>query len=280
MQEQIKLGSRFFAHSAVAIVALIASGSVCGQTVISYSSSVSSSSITNSVSNEPPVLPLTPAFIIARFTAAERNLRDELNQHTFRRDVVLQTIGPQGQVTGEYIRNSEFIFDDQGNRIERVLFRPKSTLKYLRITKEDIQDLAGAQLLGIDVAESQNYDLSFAGTEVVDSRELFAIDVSPREKPDPRRMRNRYFIGRVWIDPITFQLAKVRGVTEPQGKQRFPVFETWRESTGAELPFPVRTKADEVLRFPNRDVHYRIHVRYFDYKRFASRVKITEVDER
>jgi hypothetical protein len=32
------------------------------------------------------------------------------------------------------------------------------------------------------------------------------------------------------------------------------------------------------LRFPNRDVHYRINVKYYDYKRFASKVTVTELD--
>lgn len=238
-----------------------------------------SSSVSVPMISEPPSPHVPPAIVLARFIAAERQLRDELNQHTFKRDVVLQTIGADGSVTGEYIRNSQFTFDDHGNRIERILFRPKSTLKHLKITKEDIQDLAGAQLLGIDVMESAKYNLSPAGTEIFNSKELFIIEVTPNEKPDPYRMRNRFFVGRIWIDPLSFQIVKVRGIVEPQGKQRFPVFETWRESIGGSLFFPVRTEADDVLHFPNRDVHYRIKVRYYDYKRFVSTVKITEVGE-
>src|SRR5258707_14726421 len=91
------------------------------------------------------------ARILTAFMAAETKVREALNQHTFKRDVTLQTIGPNGEVTGEYIRNSQFIFDDRGRRIERVLFHPASTIHEMRITKEDIQDLVGSQLLGIDI---------------------------------------------------------------------------------------------------------------------------------
>src|SRR6266849_827848 len=170
-----------------------------------------------------------PAMIVARFVDAEGKVREALNQHTFKRDVVLQTIGPNGEVTGEYIRNSQFLFDDRGKRIEKVLYHPSSTIREIRITKEDIQDLAGSQLLGIDIVEATKYRLTYAGSEVIDSRQLFAIDVAALTTPDPHRMSDRYFVGRVWVDPVNFQIVKIKGTVEPQGQQRFPAFETWRE---------------------------------------------------
>jgi hypothetical protein len=227
--------------------------------------------------SEPPP-PRTPQIILAGLIDAEIKVREELNRHTFKRDVVLQTIGPNGQVTGEYIRNSQFVLDDRGNRIERVLYHPKSTIREMRITREDIQDLGSAQLLGVDIAETGKYNLSFAGREVVKSRELFVVNVTPAQNPDPHKMSRRFFIGRVWIDATSLHILRVKGVVEPQGKQRFPVFETLRDSVGGSPLFPVRTEADDVLRFPQRDVHYRIKVRYYDYKRFASKVSILELD--
>lgn len=218
------------------------------------------------------------ASILASFTAAENKVREALNQHTFKRDVVLQTIGPNGEVTGEYIRNSQFLFDDRGRRIEKVLFHPASTIREMRITKEDIQDLAGSQLLGIDIVEATKYRLSYVGLETIDSRQLLAIDVAPLTEPDPKHMSERYFVGRVWVDPTSFQILKIKGIVEPQGKQRFPIFETWREPAKNTLAFPTRTEADDILHFAERDVHYRIRVRYYEYKQFGSKVSITEVD--
>jgi hypothetical protein len=217
--------------------------------------------------------------IVAAFSAAETRVREALNQHTFKRDVVLQTIGPNGEVTGQYIRNSQFIFDDRGRRIERVFFHPASTMREMRITKEDIQDLEGSQLLGIDIVEATKYQLTYAGAETVDGRQLLAIDVSPLTQPDPNHMKERFFVGRVWIDPTSFQVVKLKGIVEPQGKQRFPMFVTWREPIKDALSFPTRTEADDVLHFSERDVHYRIKVRYYDYKVFASKVSVTEVDD-
>jgi hypothetical protein len=221
----------------------------------------------------------TPQTIVDSFIQTEMRLREALKQHTFKRDVVLQTIGREGQVTGEYVRNSEFVFDDRGNRIERVTYHPPATIREMRITKEDIQDLAGAQLLGIDIVESGKYHFNYRGEELLDGKRVYVLSVEPAVKPNPHRMRERFFRGSVWIERNTFQLLKVRGIVEPQGKQRFPLFETWRESAGATFAFPSRTEADDVLHFPNRDVNYRIRVRYYDYKLFASTVSIKELDQ-
>lgn len=230
--------------------------------------------------DQPPPIPRTAQHIVAAFVKKESQLRDALNQHTFKRDVVLQTIGLNGEVTGQYIRNSQFLFDDKGNRIERVLYHPASTLQLMKITKEDIQDLAGAQLLGIEITETQKYRLDYAGTDRLEGREVYSIDVTPIQTPDPHRMRERFFIGRVWIDANTFQLIKVQGKVEPQGKQRFPLFQTWREIACGDLLLPSRTYADDILRFPQVDVHYRVKVKYYDYKLFASKLTITEIDAR
>ena len=228
---------------------------------------------------KPPLLRRKAETIIADFIEAEAKLRAELNHYTFRRDVVLQTIGPSGEVTGEYVRNSQFVLDDRGNRVERVLYHPQPSIREMHITREDIQDLAGAQLLGVDVFEPQKYQLTFAGRAVLGQRNTDVIDVAPRQTPDPHQMSQRFFVGRIWVDSTSSQIVKVRGVVEPHGKQRFPLFETVREQVGTPLPFPVSTEADDVLHFNNRDVHYRIKVRYYRYQRFASQVSITEMGD-
>src|ERR1700741_2984071 len=135
--------------------------------------------ITRSVlEREPPPMALrTPSTIIQSFLDTETRLRQSLNQHTFKRDVLLQTIGPNGNVTGEYIRNSQFLFDDKGNRIERVTYHPPSTIREMRITKEDIRDLAGAQLLGVDVVESGKYQIICEGQGLLAGRRGYRLTV-------------------------------------------------------------------------------------------------------
>ncbi|MEN3330280.1 MAG: hypothetical protein V7638_5087 [Acidobacteriota bacterium] len=222
--------------------------------------------------------PETPESILASFVQTESQVRAALTQHTFTREVVLQTIGPQGEVTGQYIRHSQFLFDDRGNRIERVTYHPPSTIREMRITKEDIQDLAGGQLLGVDITESAKYQLTYAGQETLAGKLVYRLSVEPAVKPNPHCMSERFFRGSVWVDAFTHQIVKVRGKVEPDGKQRFPTFETWRERITPSLSFPIRTEADDVLHFQNRDVTYRIRVKYYDYKVFASTVAVKEIE--
>ncbi len=231
------------------------------------------------VDGEPPRMILrTPETILALFFKTESRAREALKQYTFKRDVVLQTVGPKGQVTGQYVRNSQFLFDDKGNRIERVTYHPPSSIREMRITKEDIQDLAGAQLLGVDIFESAKYQLTYDGEDLLALQRVYRLSVEPAVKPNPYRMRERFFRGSVWIDAVTFQIVRVRGVVEPQGKQRFPTFETWRGPVTSSFFFPTHTEADDVLHFPNRNVNYRIRVRYYDYRLFASTVSVREIN--
>lgn len=199
----------------------------------------------------------TGAQTLSDILRVEQNSREALNQYTFSRVVLLQTIGPDGQVTGEYIRKSEFIFDDKGNRIEKLLTKT-STLKAIRLTDEDVEDFAGSHLLGLDNAERYSLELS----EDV-------IEIRPRPG-----IAGRYFAGAAQFHPVSLRITKFRGRAEPQdGAHRYPFFETLRDERG----FPVLTTADDVLRFPTKDVRVRVETRYSNYKRFGSEVTIREI---
>ena len=50
---------------------------------------------------------------------------------------------------------------------------------------------------------------------------------------------------------------------------------TWREQIDGKYWFPTFTKADDELHFSTGDVHIREIVKYTNYKRFGSKVKIT-----
>jgi hypothetical protein len=230
-------------------------------------------------SRQPPPLPRPDsATIVANFIAAETRFRETLLQSSFKRDVTLQTIDDAGQVTGEYRRSSSFVLDDRGHRFERVFFHPASTIKSMKITKEDVQDLTGSQLFGLELEEMGNYNFTYLGAESLQGQAVFAIAANPRQQPDSHNMRARFFEGTIWIDAQSFQIVKLEGITEPHGKQRFPAFTTERSRKIGGLLFPAATFADDVLRFPHVSIHYRIAVRYYDFKRFASELKIVEVE--
>jgi len=220
------------------------------------------------------------AAIINSFAAKETEFRQALNNYSFKRDALVQTVGIGGQITGEYHRISQFVFDDKGTRYEKITYFPPATLTEISVTQEDIEDLGGIQPFALEASKINQYNFTFFGTEHIDELDTYVFDVQPKITPDPKRSKERFFEGRIWVDTRDLQIVKVRGKGIPEGQQRFPLFETYREQIDGRYWFPTYTAADDNLLFPNgQTAHVRMLVRYTDFQRFGSKVKITEVGE-
>ena len=216
--------------------------------------------------------------IVRAFTAKETEFRRALNNYTFTRDAVVQTIGFGGQVTGEYNRTSVFVFNDAGERFERITRFPVPTLTEISFTQEDLEDLGGVQPFALEASKIDQYNFTYVGREKVDELDTHVFDVAP--KVMPKKVSERFFQGRVWVESDDLQIVKVKGKGVPEGKQRFPTFETYREQIDGKYWFPTYTYADDDLVFPGgQTVHIRMKVTYTDFKPFRGRVRVTEEGE-
>lgn len=93
------------------------------------------------------------------------------------------------------------------------------------------------------------------------------FDVEPKVMPDPKKSRERFFKGRIWIDDRDMQLVKAKGRGVPEGKQRFPLFETYREQVDGRYWFPSLTYADDKLVMSGGQViRIRMRIRFTDYE--------------
>ncbi|MDT7780055.1 MAG: hypothetical protein QOC99_2567 [Acidobacteriota bacterium] len=213
--------------------------------------------------------------IVRAFTQKETEFRRALNAYTFKRDAVVQTIGMGGQITGEYNRVSQFTFNDASERFERITYFPQPTLTEISFTNEDLEDLGGVQPFALEASKIDQYDLTYVGKEKLDELNTYVFNVAP--KFVPKKVSERFFQGRVWVDDHDLQIVKVKGKGVPEGKQRFPTFETYREQIDGKYWFPTYTYADDDLNFQhNQVVHIRMKVRYTDYKRFQGHVRVIE----
>jgi hypothetical protein len=216
--------------------------------------------------------------IVRAFTAKETEFRRALNNYTFTRDAVIQTIGFAGQITGEYNRTSQFVFNDAGERFERITRFPMPTLTEVSFTQEDLEDLGGVQPFALEASKIDLYNFTYVGREKVDELDTYVFDVAP--KVLPKKVSERFFQGRVWVESDDLQIVKVKGKGVPEGKQRFPVFETYRENIDGKYWFPTYTYADDTLVFPGgQTVHLRMKVKYADFKLFRGRVRVIEEGE-
>lgn len=222
--------------------------------------------------------PINVEKIIRAFTAKETEFRHALAEYAFKRDATVQTIGMGGQITGEYHRTSQFVFNDNDERFEKITYFPLPTLTELSVTQEDLEDLGGVQPFALEASKLAQYDFKYFGKERLDELDTYVFDVAP--KIVPKKVSERFFQGRIWVDQQDLQIVKVRGKGVPEGNQRFPVFETYRQQVDGHYWFPTYTYADDELIFPEgNSVHVRMLVRYTDYKRFQSKVKIVDVGD-
>ncbi|MEW6729891.1 MAG: hypothetical protein AB1489_01015 [Acidobacteriota bacterium] len=213
--------------------------------------------------------------IIKKFAAKESEFQEARNFYTFRQEVRIQTIGFNNRPTGEFYRISDVLFDDSGKRYERIIRFPQSTLQGLVITQTDLRDLAEVQPFSLTSKELSKYNISYAGREKIDEIDTYVFDVKPKSIPKYKQGGDRVFAGRIWVDDRDLQIVKTFGKGLPEGEERFPRFETYRENIDGKYWFPTYTFADDTLDFPNGgSIHMRMEVRYTNYKRFSSDVKI------
>ncbi len=189
----------------------------------------------------PSALPAAQVDEIVRaFTAKETRFRQALNSYAFKRDALVQTIGMGGQVTGEYHRVSLFTFDDLGNRFEKINFFPMPTLTEMSITAQDLEDLGGVNPFALEASKINAYNFKYVGKEKIDELDLYVFDVGPKIMPDPKKVKERMFQGRIWVDQNDLQIVKARGKGVPEDKNnKYATFETYREQIDGKYWFPL-----------------------------------------
>jgi muconolactone delta-isomerase len=218
--------------------------------------------------------------IIRAFTAKEAEFARALSQYGFKREAIVQTIGMGGQITGEYKRVSRFVLSDNAERFERILHFPMPTIQEVTITAADIEDLGGVQAFALEPTKIDRYSFTYVGKERIDELDLYMFDVAPKVMPDPKKTKERLFQGRIWVDDQDLQIVKARGKGVPEGDERFPVFETYREQIDGRYWFPTYAYADDELVFKNGGVvHLRVRIKYTDYEKLGAKVTIIEEGE-
>src|SRR6201998_4733486 len=226
----------------------------------------------------------TPDAIIKRFADKETEFAKARDQYTYRQDVTVETLDGD-TVDGQYHEVFDVIFDDKGDRIENVVFAPQSNLTKIYMSQEDMQDIRHRLPFVLTTEDLPEYNILYVGQQQEDELRCYVFDIAPKKIEG----KKRYFQGRVWVDDHDFQIVKTYGKTVPDlcngkpcnevkkhGDQEnlFPKFTTWRQQIDGLYWFPVYTKADDELHFKMEDVHIKEIVKYEDYKRFGSNVKI------
>src|SRR6266536_58892 len=219
---------------------------------------------------------ITVEEIIHRFAAKEKEFREARDQYTYRQDVKVMTLDGDTP-DGNYQQVFDVTFDDKGHKIKNVVFAPQPTLQRTSMTEEDIDDIENRLPFVLTSDEIGEYDILYVGQQKQDELNTYVFDIAPKQIVG----KKRYFQGRIWVDDHDFQVVKTFGKTVPDIRKKksqenlFPKFTTWREQIDGKYWFPTYTRAEDTLKFSGGDVKIREIVKYTNYKRFGSKVKIT-----
>jgi hypothetical protein len=224
---------------------------------------------------------IKPEEIITRFADKEKLFKEAREHYTYRQDIKVQT-RDGNTVTGEYHEVFDVLYDDKGHRIENVVFAPASSLEQggLSLDEGDVQDFRNRLPFVLTIEEVPEYNILYVGQQQEDQLHCYVFDIAPKQIVG----KKRYFQGRIWVDDHDFQIVKTYGQAVPEtrdtkkkgGKTEhlYPKFTTWREQIDNQYWFPTYTRADDTLHFNTGDIHIREIVKYEDYKRFGSSVRI------
>jgi len=214
--------------------------------------------------------------IIRRFSEKEKEFRQARENYVFRQEVKVQELTDSDRVRGEWAETTDISFDEKGRRTEKVIYAPASSLKNLSMTKEDMQSLREIMPFVLTSDDIGKYNLKYGGKEEVDQITAYVFDVSPKKLEKDQR----YFEGKIWVDDRDFQIVKTYGKSVPDLKPKngqenlFPKFETYRELIDNEYWFPTYTRAVDTLEFSSGRQKMRQIVKYGNYKKFQTSVKL------
>ncbi len=221
------------------------------------------------VTQAAPSLPVEE--IVRRFAAKEKEFATARGNYTYRQTVRVEELDDDGNRRGKYEMVSDIIFTPKGQRLEKVVFAPQSTLKRVGLTPEDDRDLREIQPFVLTSDDIQKYNVRYLGRQKVDEIDTYVFFVSPRTMEKGQR----YFEGQIWVDDRDLQIVKSYGKAVPDirgknGENLFPRFETYREQIDGKHWFPTYTVAEDTLQFQTGGVRIRMLVKYQDYKYFGS----------
>jgi hypothetical protein len=225
------------------------------------------------ISKEPPSIPADQ--IIQQFAQHEGEFKAERENFTYVQSFVIQTIDADGEPDGEYRMTSDITFTPAGKRYEVVTSAPPPTLERISLSEQDLDDLRNVQPFVLTPDELPKYDVTYVGREQVDEISAYVFDVGPKKI----EKNQRYFQGRIWVDDKDLEVVKTFGKAVPDirkgnSENVFPRFETYRENIEGHFWFPTYTHSDDVLNFKSGGVHIRMSVRYSNYRRFRTSMRL------
>ncbi|QEE27320.1 outer membrane lipoprotein-sorting protein [Terriglobus albidus] len=224
---------------------------------------------------------LTPDDIVKKMGARESEFAKVREDYGFRRTVKIQTLNDVNKIDGEYQMVADITFSKEGRQVENVVFAPQNTLERIIMSPSDVQDIERKLPFVLTAEDLPQYNIKYIGKQKIDELDTYVLSAEPKTL----EKNQRYFQGKVYVDQQDFQIVLVNGKTVPDDLRRghedlhIP-YTTYYEQIDGKYWFPTYTKGEGILHFAaqdgsiGEDVHVRSYVRYTNYKRFRSTIRL------
>lgn len=207
----------------------------------------------------------------------ESETEAERNEYMYRQTVTLEELDDRGGLRGSYKEVRDVIFSPTHARTEELVGKAQNSLKNLKLTPQDFDDIRNIQPLVLTEDRLWNYETRFKGDENVEGIDCWVLQVRPRQILGEMR----FFDGLVWVDKKEYNIVRMEGQAVPQihslkaEENLFPRFTTVRKPIDGKHWFPVYTYADDTLQFRTGPQRERLRISYSNYKRFGAESTFT-----
>ncbi|HEX8872442.1 MAG TPA: hypothetical protein VF758_06735 [Candidatus Acidoferrum sp.] len=226
----------------------------------------------------PPSLP--PEEIIKAFVRKEDLYVAARPQYAYRKTIRIQEFAPDGKTAGEYLATYDAVRSSDGKLYEKGLAAPESTLQYLQVEPEEVQQLTRIPAYPVTTALLTKYNVQYLSTETVDEVETYIFQLTPKTLD----RQHPLFDGIVWVDQKYLEAVKTYGkwVTDlgevHPPSLPFGTFEIYRENVDGKYWLPNYARAEGTVKLKDREVPVRVTIKWTNFKPFATPVNSAPVN--
>jgi hypothetical protein len=212
-----------------------------------------------------------PDHLLKKIAQREAENAYARDSYTYRQTVTVEEYSEYGLVSGAYREMRDVTFSPERGRYEEMLESPRNTLKRIKLTDKDFEDIRNIQPFLLTNAQVPLYSMKYKGEEMMDGTDCFVVWIEPKQILSGQR----FFQGLLWVRQSDFAVVRSEGQAVPQietlkEQNLFPHFTTLRRAIDGKWFFPVETYADDTLYFRGGPQRMRVVIRYAEYKRFGS----------
>lgn len=216
---------------------------------------------------DPGAPPVPTEEIIRKFAQHEGEFKRIYDAYSFEQTVRIQELAGDSGPAGEFSVSGQFYTKPDGERYERIIKPPASTLRRSAFSLEDVRQLARLPLFVLTTDDLPNYAVTYEGQEKLDELNTYIFRVKPKQV-ERKRLR---FDGVVWVDDHDFAIVKSYGqfVTDVAGQGTqlpFTMYETYRENFQQKYWFPTYIRSDDAVTSEKEQLRLRLVVRSTNFQ--------------